>query len=45
MLIREQIKQHNIDSINETARLNAQLDTQANNQYASAYLNALQYNR
>lgn len=42
--IREQIKQHNIDSINETARLNAQLDTQANNQYASAYLNALQYN-
>ena len=42
--IKEQIKQHNIDSINETARLNAQLDTQANNQYASAYLNALQYN-
>lgn len=42
--IREQIKQHNIDSINETARLNAQLDTQANNQYANAYLNALQYN-
>ena len=42
--IREQIKQYNIDSINETARLNAQLDTLANNQYASAYLNALQYN-
>lgn len=42
--IREQIKQHNINSINETARLNAQLDTQANNQYANAYLNALQYN-
>ena len=42
--ISEQIKQHNIDSINETARLNAQLDTQANQQYANAYLNALQYN-
>lgn len=42
--IREQIKQNNINSINETARLNAQLDTQANNQYSNAYLNALQYN-
>ena len=42
--ISEQIKQHNIDSINETARLNAQLDTQANQQYANAYLNTLQYN-
>lgn len=42
--ISEQIKQHNIDSINETAKLNAQLDTQANQQYSNAYLNALQYN-
>lgn len=42
--LRENIKQQNIQSINETARLNAQLDTQANKDYANAYLNVLQYN-
>lgn len=40
----EQVKQSNLQAINEAAAKNAELDTQANQQYASAYLNLLQYN-
>lgn len=40
----EQVKQSNLQAINEAAAKNAELDTQANQQYANAYLNLLQYN-
>lgn len=34
----------NMNALNEAAKINAELDTQANSQYASQYLNLLQYN-
>ena len=40
----QNIRQANAERISRAAELNAQLDTQANKEYASAYLNALQYN-
>ena len=41
---KQETRNENVKSINEAAMLNAQLDTQANREYASAYLDALQYN-
>lgn len=38
------IRQANADRVNQAAMQNSQLDTQANQQYAGAYLNLLQYN-
>ena len=40
----QNIRQANAERVSRAAELNAQLDTQANKEYASAYLNALQYN-
>ena len=40
----QQIRQQNAQRVSEAAMRNAELDTQANQQYASAYLNLLQYN-
>lgn len=40
----QQIRQANAERVSKAAELNAQLDTQANKEYASAYLDALQYN-
>ena len=40
----QNIRQANAERVSRAAELNAQLDTQANREYASAYLNALQYN-
>lgn len=40
----QNIRQANAERISRAAELNAQLDTQANKEYASAYLDALQYN-
>lgn len=40
----QQIRQANTERINETARMNAYLDTQANQQYGQDYLKLLQYN-
>ena len=40
----QNIRQANAERISRAAELNAQLDTQANREYASAYLDALQYN-
>ena len=40
----QNIRQANTERVSRAAELNAQLDTQANKEYASAYLNALQYN-
>lgn len=40
----QNIRQANAERVSRAAELYAQLDTQANKEYASAYLNALQYN-
>ena len=40
----QNIRQANAERVSRAAELNAQLDTQANKEYSSAYLNALQYN-
>ena len=40
----QNIRQANAERVSRAAELNAQLDTQANREYASAYLDALQYN-
>lgn len=40
----QNIRQANAERVSRAAEINAQLDTQANKEYASAYLNALQYN-
>ena len=40
----QNIRQANAERVSRAAELNAQLDTQANKEYANAYLNALQYN-
>lgn len=40
----QNIRQANAERVSRAAELNAQLDTQANKEYASAYLDALQYN-
>lgn len=40
----QNIRQANAERVSRAAELNAQLDTQANKEYASAYLNLLQYN-
>ena len=40
----QNIRQANAERVSRAAELNAPLDTQANKEYASAYLNALQYN-
>ena len=40
----QNIRQANAERVSRAAELNAQLDTQANKEYASAYLNTLQYN-
>ncbi len=40
----QNIRQANAERVSRAAELNAQLDTQANKEYAGAYLNALQYN-
>lgn len=40
----QNIRQANAERVSRAAELNAQLDTQANKEYVSAYLNALQYN-
>ena len=40
----QNIRQANAERVSRAAELNAQLDTQVNKEYASAYLNALQYN-
>lgn len=40
----QNIRQANAERVSRAAELNAQLDTQANKEYASVYLNALQYN-
>ena len=40
----QQIRQQNAQRVSEAAMKNAELDTAANQQYASAYLNLLQYN-
>lgn len=42
--IRESIKQENAQRITQAANENANRDTQSNSAYATAYLNALQYN-
>lgn len=42
--IRQGIIQGNMQRITDVSQKNAELDTQANNQYAQAYLNLLQYN-
>lgn len=42
--IRESIKQENAQRITQVANENANRDTQSNSAYATAYLNALQYN-
>lgn len=41
---KQETRNKNIESINEAARTNAMLDSEANKQYAGAYLNMLQYN-
>lgn len=41
---REKIVQSNFDRANQVAMRNAELDTQANQQYAQAYLDLLKYN-
>ena len=40
----EQIKQGNVERITQVANENANRDTQANKEWANAYLNAMQYN-
>ena len=40
----QNIRQANAERVSRAAEINAPLDTQANKEYASAYLNALQYN-
>ena len=40
----QNIRQANAERVSRAAEFNAQLDTQANREYSSAYLNALQYN-
>ena len=40
----QDIRQANAERVSRAAELNAQLDSQANREYASAYLDALQYN-
>lgn len=40
----QKIRQANADRVTQAAMLNAELDTVANKQYSSAYLNLLQYN-
>lgn len=40
----QKIRQANADRVTQAAMQNAQLDTEANKQYSSAYLNLLQYN-
>ena len=40
----EQIKQGNVERITQVANDNANRDTQANKEWANAYLNAMQYN-
>ena len=40
----QNIRQANAERVSRAAELNAQLDTQTNKEYTSAYLNALQYN-
>lgn len=40
----QQIRQANTERINEAARMNAYLDTEANKQYGQDYLKLLQYN-
>ena len=42
--IRQGIIQGNMQRLTDVSQRNAELDTQANNQYAQAYLNLLQYN-
>lgn len=41
---KQETRNKNVDSLNEAARINAMLDTEANKEYAGAYLNMLQYN-
>jgi hypothetical protein len=41
---KQETRNKNVESINEASRINAMLDTEANKEYASAYLDALQYN-
>ena len=40
----QKIRQENADRVNQVAMRNAELDTQANKDFTSAYLNLLQYN-
>ena len=40
---KQETRNKNVESINEAARINAMLDAEANKEYASAYLDALQY--
>lgn len=41
---KQETRNKNVESINEASRINAMLDTEANKEYAGAYLNMLQYN-
>ena len=41
---KQETRKENVVSLNEAAKTNAMLDSEANREYASAYLDALQYN-